>query len=56
MKIMNRCGNRNLNMFHPTKHFYYNYGVCQYKRGATSFLYIFLTIFSDCDIIYHFTE
>jgi hypothetical protein len=32
---------------------YYNSGVCQYKRGAASYLYKSRAIFSDCDILFN---
>jgi hypothetical protein len=47
---MNLGCNRSLNVFQPTPPLYYNNGVCQYKRGAASYSYIFSKIFSDCNV------
>jgi hypothetical protein len=46
---MNHGCNRTLNVFQLTPPLYYNSGVCQYKRGAASYLYIFGAVFSDCN-------
>jgi hypothetical protein len=43
-------------MFRPTPPLYYNNGVCQHKRGAALYLYIFSTIFTDCDIVFNFAD
>jgi hypothetical protein len=42
---------RSLNVFQPTQPLHYNNGVCQYKRGAMSYLYILGTIFSLRDFL-----
>jgi hypothetical protein len=46
---MNHGCNTSLNVLQPTQPLYDNNGVCQYKRGAALYLYIFGTIFSGCD-------
>jgi len=53
-KIKNES--RSLNVFRPTPPLYYNNGVCQHKRGAALYVYIFGTMFSDCDFFFYFVD
>jgi hypothetical protein len=53
---MNHGCNKSLNVFQPTPPLHYKNGVCQYKRRAASYSYIFGATLSDCDFLAYFQK